>query len=263
MRVKPILKKLPHVLAIILGLAAALIAWSQVNRQVTEARQTVTVVALNKDLDAYTAIKIEDLTPVSLPTAAVDNYAATKPEEVAGKIALAPLFKGKPVDKRSLADPGSSAGNYQVIGINVDPARAAGVRAGDIVDVYWLLPERGGWTPENATYKVAGGVRVLKVCDEKGIPLEEPGGPVQQTFVGTVTPKKSASIVYLAVRPEDVPRVIGGSAPKSASIALAKRTNETKNEPLGGDAGANKQPDKEVSKAGTGAGTPPAAPTKR
>lgn len=255
-------KKLPHVLAVAVGLTVAFFAWSHVNRQVTAAKQAVTVPVPARDVDAYTVIKKEDMAPVNIPSTAVDDYTVLKLDEAVNKVTLSPLYRGKPIDRRSLADPDSNAGNYQVVGINVDPARAAGVRPGDLVDVYWLPPERGGWTPDGGTSLVAKGVRVLKVCDEKGNPVEEPGGAIQQAVTGAVAPRRGVAIVYLAVRPEDVARVIGGAAPKSASIALARRSGEAKNESTrhaGGDVGANK-PDKEnTQKAGTGSAADPAA----
>jgi pilus assembly protein CpaB len=255
-------KKLPHVLAVAVGLTVALFAWSHVSRQVTEARQAVTVPVPARDVDAYTSVGKEDLVPANVPLVSVDSYTVMKPEEVVNKITLSPLYRGKPIDRRSLAGPDSDAGNYQVVGINVDPARAAGVRPGDLVDVYWLPPERGGWTPEGGTSLVAGGVRVLKVCDEKGNPVEEPGGAVQQAVTGAVAPRRGAAIVYLAVRPEDVARVIGGSAPKSASIALARRSGEAKNvnvQHTGGDAGANKPGKENIQKTGAGSEGSPSA----
>lgn len=218
-------RKVPAVLAVLAGIASAVFAWNAVNEKVARATQTATVVVAARDIDAYGLIEKGSLALREVPATAVDKFTARKVEEVAGKVALAPLYKDKPVDVRLLAEPSDDAAGFQVVGVNVDPARAAGVRPGDLVDVYWLSVDQSAWVPGNGATLVASAVRVLKVCDERGNPITE-GGLLQQAASGGAAFGKGPSIVYLAVRPEDVPRVIGGAAPKSAFIALARRSSE-------------------------------------
>lgn len=208
-------------LAIVIGIALAIYAYTSLNNKVAETNKTVQVPVLNKDVDAYAKITQNDVVMVEFPSLSLDNYVARTPEEIANKITIAPLYKDHPVDKRNLVEPGTDSGDYYVIGINVDPTRSAGVRPGDLVDVY-RIPTTHGQDVINQL--IASKVRVLKVCDEKGNPIDNPT-TIQSAVAGAVVPKKGASIVYLAVRQSDVSKVIGGAAPKNAAIALAKRPN--------------------------------------
>jgi len=242
----------PGLLAVVVGLAVAVFAWNALHRQVTEARQTVRVVVPKHDIGAYSVVNASDLGTKEVPPSAVDGFTVRKAGEAAGKVATAPLYAGKPIDRRVLAEPSGDVGGRQVVGVNVDAARCAGVRAGDVVDVYWLRPEQGAWAPSQSAVLVARDVRVLKVCDERGQEVE--GSPsVLQGAVGAVAAaRKEPKVVYLLVKPEDVPKVIGGAAEKSAFIALAR-----KSAPSAAETEQEVSTGAEVAEAegGTGAGT--------
>lgn len=205
------------------GLVVAACAWSALQRWVMAMSETVTVVVPKRDLEAYSVIRASDLVFKDVPSTVVDGFVVRKADEAAGKIATAPLYAGKLIDRRVLAEPFQGIGRWQVVGVNVSAARCAGVRAGDIVDVYWLRPEQGAWAPSQASLLVARDARVLKVCDERGQEIGD-SPPVVQQAVGAVAPAgREPRVVYLLVRPEDVPCVIGGAAEKSAFIALARK----------------------------------------
>ena len=225
-------RKAPAILAVLAGVASAVFAWRAVNEKVARATQTVSVVVAARDVEAYTLLDRSVLTYREVPAAAADGFTVQKAEAAVGKVALAPLYKDKPIDMRFLAEPSDDAAGFQVVGVNVDPARAAGVKPGDLVDVYWLTPDQGAWVPGSGATLVARAVRVLKVCDDRGNPLAEGNLLQQAASAGSAAFGKGPSIVYLAVRAEDVPRVIGGAAPKSASVALARRPSRTGGEPV-------------------------------
>jgi len=232
-----VLKRKLLPLAIVLtGIVLALWAWQGINKKVVDLQRTVKVPVAARNIDTYSKIAKEDLQETDVPRTTLDSYTAIKTEEIIGKIALAPLYQGKPIDRRSLTLPESGAGNFYVVGINVDPARTAGVSPGDMVDVY-KLPQQAATNKKDALVPVllADNVRVLKICDDKGVAINEIKdektesqgiGTAQQVVTKAATsaaPRRSAAIVYLAVRPEHVQAVIEGSQPKSTLLALAKR----------------------------------------
>ncbi|MDI6906436.1 MAG: RcpC/CpaB family pilus assembly protein [Thermoanaerobacterales bacterium] len=176
-----------------------------------------------RDIPAYTVIASEDVTLKEFVKGAEEPTSAREPKDVVGYITTAPLTKGWQINKRVLTDK-EAFGDKQVVGVNVDAARAGGVKAGDIVDVYWLTPEQGAWTASMSSRLVAQNATVLKVCDERGQPLDETQSVVQGAVNPVAPPKRTPSVVYLLLDPADVGKVIGGAMPKSSFIALAKKT---------------------------------------
>ncbi|MDH7578194.1 MAG: RcpC/CpaB family pilus assembly protein [Bacillota bacterium] len=213
----------PVYLAVFVGLVVALLSWNKLSAETRRAQETVAVVVPVRDVQAYSTLSQEDLMLARIPARAADAYTAKNASEVAGKVTTAPLYRGKPVDVRFLVEPSENAGNYQVVGVNVNAARAAGVKPGDLVDVYWLRPEQG-WVPEQSSLLLAQDVRVLRVCDERGTPVGEEPKTVQGAVVSAVGPAREPRIVYLLVKPEDVSKIIAGSADKSSFIALARKS---------------------------------------
>ncbi|MDN5375117.1 MAG: hypothetical protein PWQ39_157 [Thermacetogenium sp.] len=216
-------RRWPLYLAILAGVAVALFSWFTLNKQIQQTQTTVSVVVPKEDIDAFAIISPDKLVIKEVLSISADKYTAREIHEVAGMLTTAPLYAGKPVDVRYLEEPSEDTGNYHVVGVNIDAARAAGVKAGDVVDVYWLKPEQGAWAPTQASQLIATNVRVLRVCDERGQPIMEEAKTLQSAVGGVVAPNREPKIVYLVVKPEDVPLIIGGSAVKSTSIALARK----------------------------------------
>lgn len=183
-------------------------------------QNTVSLPVPVRDIEPYTVIRSEDLSTRQFADA--DEWAAKSPAEIVGKVAVSRLTRGWPIDQRDISDP---AGDCQVIGVNVDAARFGGVRPGDLVDVYWLTPDQGAWDPARSARLVAQNARVVRVADERGQPFDEGTGVIQ-----TVGVSRGPAVVYLMVDPKDVNRVIGGAAPKNASVALARKAKPTEQE---------------------------------
>ena len=179
--------------------------------------ETVMLPVPAKDIEPYTVIRPEDLTTRQFVNP--DEVAVRSKSDIVGKVATTRLTKGWPIDQRVLRDP---IGDYQVVGVNIDVARYGGVKAGDLVDVYWLTPDV--WDPARSARLVTQNARVVQVADERGQPLDEQTGIVQGSIGGV---SRGPAVVYLLVSPKDVDRIVGGSAPKNVSIALAKKGSPT------------------------------------
>lgn len=235
----PIIKKgrktLPAVLAVALGLLVAAAAWTGVMRQVKAGQATVAVAVPRHDILAYTPIAANDLTVKMVPVLAVDGYTLRDASEADGKAAAATLYAGKPIDRRSLID--VTAGSYAaagdvVVGVTTNAARSAGVKSGDVVDVYCLRQDQAAQTGGGVQVgiKVASDARVLRVCDDQGQPLESGGsdGAAGGTLGGIagaagVGAPKEPKVVYLLVRAEEAPDVAPGAWDKGAVMVLVKK----------------------------------------
>jgi pilus assembly protein CpaB len=210
---------LTRVVPIVLGLAAAVGGWLYLQSYLETHKDMVSLPVAARDIAPYTTITGDDITYKEFIAGSEQADAITDPREAIGKITTAALQKGWQINKKVLASK-DIYGNQRQIGVNVDAARAAGVKPGDLVDVYWLLPETGVWTGKTAAL-VAENVRVIAVCDQKGARLDRDNNKQM------VTPTSNEPrVVYLLVKPEDVDKVIGGSGPKNASIALAVKRKE-------------------------------------
>ena len=221
----------PLIVVALLALASFFYFYNAFNGRIAAAQQTVAVIVPKQDIQAYSSITADNLTAENIPLASADNYTARSAGQVSNMVATAQLYAGKPIDLRLLAKPSDSTGNFEVVGVNVDAARSVGVKPGDIVDVYWLQAQQGAWVPGQGSIPVAGNVRVLRVCDEHGQPINEGQSSSALSSVGAaISPPasyKEPKIVYLLVRPEDVAKVIGGSGDKNASIAFARKSSES------------------------------------
>lgn len=223
----------PVYLAIFAGLIVSCVAWNYQNEKNAKIMATVNVVVPKQDIEAYSLVTAEKLTIKKVRASNVDKFTARDINLTAGMVTTAPLYSGKVIDSRYLVKPSDEIGRMQVVGVKIDAARAAGVRTGDIVDVYWLTPEQGAWSYTQGSRLIAQNVRVLRVCDERGEPLPEQSGTIQSAVGGVVAPIKEPRIVFLLVNPGDVSKIIGGSAEKNASIALARKSSESN--AIGGD----------------------------
>lgn len=244
-------KRLPLYIAVLAGITVALFAWYNLNKQVRQTQTTVKIVVPKEDIEAYSVLSPEKLTAKEVLRLSVDKYTAQEIGDASGMLTTAPLYAGKSVDTRYLAKPNEDVGSYQVVGVNIDAARAAGVKTGDIVDVYWLNPEQIAWAPAQTSQLIANNVRVLRVCDDRGQAITEKTKTIQASVGSVVTPIQVPRIVYLLVKPEDVPLIIGGSATKSASIALARKSSETTGGINSGFLGTD-QREENTAPAGTG-----------
>ncbi len=206
-------KRLIIGLALIVGIGVAIFSYTTINQRVELATKTVQVVVLKTDVDAYSAISAKNIETKAVPPYLVDDYTAIKPEQVSDRVTSAPIYAGKPIDMRNIVDPKEDMQDKQVVGIYVDAARFAGVTEGDIVDVYRVSVAAGNPSP-----CIASNSRVLKITDEKGVALKNLEGQKQG----------QPHIVYLLVKPSEVPQVVQGSVVQEKTyLALSKKSKES------------------------------------
>jgi pilus assembly protein CpaB len=205
-------------------------------------RETVRVPVAARDIPPYTVLTSQDVTWRDVVKGGEEPGAVRDPAEAVGKMALAALYRNEQIRKERLADPGLAAGR-QVVSLNVDVTRCVGglLRAGDLVDVWWVPDPAapGMWT------LAAVDAVVLDLRDSTGKSVLAQEGFVQQALSGGAPSGGPPAVAVLAVRAEDVPRVVGGASPRSQNAVLTKKFS------LGGGASAAGQ---EAARAGAPAG---------
>ncbi|RJX22189.1 MAG: hypothetical protein C4575_01945 [Desulforudis sp.] len=217
---------LPYIFVSIIALGVAAGAWVYLQQYQALNKEMVSLPVPVRDIEPYTTITANDIIMKSFLKGAEESTAATEVSEVVGRLATGKLNRGWQIDKRSLASK-EFIGDQQVVGVNVDVARAGDVKVGDVVDVYWLTPDQGNWSPAGASHVIAQNARVIRIVDDRGVSTNEAGSIAQGT-IASVSAIKGPSVVYLMIEPKDVSKVISGAAPKNTSIALAKKTKPTK-----------------------------------
>lgn len=200
----------PRLLALLAGLAVAGASFVLLRAWAGSDSSAVRLPVPAREITAYEVIRPEDLVWGAFPAAAGLEGAVASPAEAVGKVAAAPLARGLPIGRKVLLDRGA-AGAVRVVAVNVDFARTAGARPGDVVDVYWLRPEQANWTPGSASVLLARDALVLGVYDKNG----RPAAVSSQTG--------GATVVTLAVKPQEVQAVVAGAAPEAKNIALVRK----------------------------------------
>lgn len=148
-----------HRLLLACGLAAASVA-AGLSAVAPAPLPTVGVVAAARDLPGGSVIEGDDLTTIALPEQLVPAAALHDPASAVGRLVAGPVRAGEALtDVRLLGAGLLPAGPEVAAPVRVaEPATAALVRAGDVVDVLSASPEGGA----SAT-TVVSGVRVLSV----------------------------------------------------------------------------------------------------
>ena len=214
-------KKWPLIIALVVGLIVMGASYYMVRKQVEIATTTVNIVVPKTTIESHSIINSDNLTTLAVPPSIVDNNTATEISQLNNKITTTPLYPGKPIDIRVLAEKSADVGNKQVVGVYIDAARCAGVTEGDIVDVYRLTQSSQG----EAAPIVAVNCKVLRITDEKGVPVRG-ASAIFQGVSAEVGMAKNPRIVYLLINPAEVPYVIQGSIDKP-QIALSKKGKES------------------------------------
>lgn len=203
-------KNWPRLAAALVGLAVAAVSFFYLRAWAGSETGSVRLPVPARDLAAYEVIGPDDLAWAAFPAADGLDDAVRSPAEAVGKVPTAPLARGWPISRRVLRDR-EAAGAVQVVAVNVDFARTAGARPGDVVDVYWLRPEQANWTPGVASVLLARDAVVLGVYDRNGRPAS------------AASQAGGAAVVTLAVRPQEVQAVVAGAAPEAKNIALVRK----------------------------------------
>ena len=121
---------------------------------------TTAVVAVARDVRGGAVLTAEDLTTVALPSELAPAGALSEPADAVGRSVTGPVRAGEALtDARLLGSGLLGAGPEVATPVRVaEPATAALVRAGDVVDVLAAAPEGG-----MAAATVVSAVRVLSV----------------------------------------------------------------------------------------------------
>ena len=149
------------------GLAAASVA-AGLSAVVPAAEPTARVLTAARDLAGGSVLSADDLVVADVPRALVPGGALAATTAAVGRLVAGPVRAGEALTDVRLVGAGLlPAGDEVAAPVRVaEPATAALVRTGDVVDVLSASPEGG---PAAAT--VAHGVRVLAVP----APGDEPG----------------------------------------------------------------------------------------
>lgn len=182
---------LPIAFALILGLIAAAMnrSYLHTQRRALEAERQqllaaykapIEVVVAGKDLPENEVIQPAHLRRGVVPERFVQPYAARRPEEVVGRVTVAPIAEGEQVLLNKLRRPEEGPSGISLssvmpkgtraVTIAVDILSGVGgfVRPGDVVDVLWTLqvPQPGQPQPQPLTLTLFQDVPVLAVAQE-------------------------------------------------------------------------------------------------
>lgn len=147
-----------HRLLLSAGLAAAAVA-AGLTAVAPAADPGVVVLTAARDLVAGAPLSPEDLVAVALPAAAVPSGALADADAALGRLVAGPVRRGEPLTDVRLLGAALAGGGQVAVPVRVaEPATAALVRAGDLVDVLSASPEGGA-----VAATVATGLRVLSV----------------------------------------------------------------------------------------------------
>lgn len=214
-------RHIPLIIAAILGLTVALVSGKYMLTYVNTHKETVRVPVPAREIAPYTTIIPDDIIWREIIKGGEDPSAVHEPSEVVGKLVLTPLYRNEQIRKERLLDPKLVA-NKQIISLNIDVARSVGgsLRAGDLVDVWWVVdPAFPNWS------LAAVDAVVMDIRDSAGRLVSPTGGGVTQQALEAAVPSQPSppAVAVLAVRSEDVMKVVGGASPKSQNVVLSKK----------------------------------------
>jgi len=219
---KPFFRQhLPLVIAIVAGLAVALLSAKYLYVYVNTNKEMTRVPVPARNIAPYMVIEQQDVTWKEIVKGAEEQGCISDPSEAVGKISLSPLYQGEQIRRERLADASLLSGK-QVVSINVDVARCVGgaLKMGDLINVWWVIDPNlpSGWQ------LAAVDAVVLDIRDSSGKSLLAQQTPIQSLAAG-VSPAPSAppAVAIIAVRAQDISRVVGGASPKSQNAVLVKK----------------------------------------
>lgn len=125
----------PIIYSVAIAVLCTFVLWSQTNKATIEASKTVTIVAADKFIPAYTEIKEGQLTDVAVPAKMADQFIQKK-EELIGRALLTSTQPGNWIFKNQVTDSLGVRSGYVAIGVKVDISKSDLAVAEDIVDLY-------------------------------------------------------------------------------------------------------------------------------
>jgi Flp pilus assembly protein CpaB len=225
---KPNLRNIrwPLIGAIAVGLIVAGFGGTQYKNYVNSNRETVRVLVPAKNIPPYTALRSGDFKWETIAKGGETPGTVTDTEQLKGKISLSTLYQGEQIKIERVGD-ASLAEGKQLVSANIDITRSLGgwLAPGDLVDVWWIPSDSSMDTPGAGWQKVAPNAIVLDIRDSSGKSIYQ--STVQAGIMQSAlnAPASPPAVAILAVRTEDVPRVVGGASPNSQNVILAKKFN--------------------------------------
>lgn len=211
------------VIALLIGGITTTFAYSKIKAHQKQELELVPIIATASNIEAYSILSEENIRVEYISAKFVDEFTVTEKDQLLNKITTVPLYEGRAIDMRLITDKPDDIGNKQVVGVNIDAVRFAGVSDGDMIDIYWL------GTNENPlpAQKIAHNAKVLRVSDEKGVPINESKNIARSAAASAGLAKmENPRIVYLLLDPQEVPYVVQGSASGNNKISFSKKPIE-------------------------------------
>lgn len=205
-------RKAGIIISLFLALLFTMLVTLGANAKYRQMSKGVTVVRVTQFIPAGAEIKPEMLEIASVPAQAAEGM-ATKPEEVAGKVAAVSMLKGQYVWKDAVKEGKGLRDGFVVVYIPVDLSSSAAVLSGEAVDVYAIDKTAGG---APAARLLAQGVRVLHSLNQDGTEIEPGKGG---SGVSPVPASRAPASVGLEVPKEVAPQVVQYASTKAVYLA--------------------------------------------
>lgn len=216
---------IPLALAVLIGIGLAFFAARQMLRYTETHKETVRVPVPAHDIASYMVIGSKDLIWREVVRGGEEIGAVKTPSKIVGKVALYPLYRGEQIREERLGDT-KDLMERRIVSVNIDVGRCVGgsISPGDLVDVWWVDEVS---TPGIDWVLAVPDAVVLDVRDSNGRSVVSAGGGViqqaQQVVSGGAAVSGPPAIAVLAVKREDVPKMVGGAHPRSDQVILVKK----------------------------------------
>lgn len=193
---------LPLLVALVLGVAAAMLVKKQMQANKGPAKDAgdyVAVVVAKQDIEPAQELKLTDLTTTKMPAAAVPSRSFTDPNQVAGRVTTTTLVKGLPIVEPSLAEQGAGSGPQALVppgfrAITVQVNEFSGVAGmlvpGNKVDVITVIRDQ----QQVMARTIVQGLKVLAIGRDLTKHAEGEANPPANSVTLLVTPEQAQSI---------------------------------------------------------------------
>lgn len=219
-------KYLPYIAIIVIGLAISVFSYTKLDAAVDRKTETAKIVVPTSDIPAYKQILPSDLEFKEILSSEVNEDVITDPQSVIGKQAKLPLYAGWAINKK-LIEEKKQFKEKHIVAINIDYARSAGAKPGDVVDVYFVKPTTNDWVTTEWSERVATEVIVIAI---EG--TETKGGSANSVGMAVLAVDKNATykLVPGATKENDryVLAIRQGITEEPADIPLAEDVDKDK-----------------------------------
>lgn len=130
-------KYLPYIAIILIGITISVYSYTRLSLAANGTEEGIKIVVPTEDIPAYKEITPSDLEFKVFPKNEVNEDTVTDPQFLIGKQASSRLYKGWPINEKAL-EVKKKFKDKHIVTINIDKARSAGAKEGDIVDVYFV-----------------------------------------------------------------------------------------------------------------------------